>query len=544
MKDSDTSLQVLMVQLASQAALPTLIKSGPQLPTGWATLTMFSSKALGTVTPVQGFLSVGPVNEDGDLAVALSLGITWSAYYKNNVMGFPVPENDLKPLPSRVMGKNTPPPPVPPAKPPMVLTVFADAYTNVQNFIWDSLTFIEEEYNDIPFYITGMGLGAPIAQICSLDFKKGNIGPKKQDPPAKLAEGYTFSTPAFTNIEFQTFYNSLITNKTMPAQYAICAATPSMRADFFPLNDGYFALGAIQYISGLIMPKYDVPWWNRSDVYYLKQLGGEPKKNVAIPVSFSNLPAGFSQNMAFALSLMTAITYQLAQHPDAIIKIDITPYKLYKTIGAGANFAAIFQSPDSVVVAFRGTVSFKEYYTYNCQSFFAPVSFVQDPAAAVHAGAAAIYNLPVSSSSTTTLAAALIAELKTIAPSKKLYITGHDIGGAVASLAAADYAISKYGFNVTALYTFGSTLFSNIVFKDYFENNIGSNSYQLLRLKDTLPNAIVTLGYFSLINPITVNGQLETEESTYHSLEGYVNLLNPYESSQSAKDSNSTHIEP
>lgn len=541
MKDSVASLQVLMVQLASQAALPTLIKSGPQLPNGWVTLTIFTSKALGTVTPVQGFLSVGPVNEDGDLAVTLSLGITWSAYYKNNVTGFPVPENDLKPLPLRIIGKNAPPT-VPPAKPPMVLTVFANAYSNVQNFIWDSLTFIEEEYNDIPFYITGMGPGAPIAQICSLDFKNGNIGPKKQDPPAQLAEGYTFSTPAFTNVEFQTFYNSLITKKTMPAQYAVCAATPSIRADFFPLNDGYFALGAIQYIRGLTLPQYDVPWWNRSDVYYLKQLGGEPKKNLIIPVLISNPPAFFSQNMAFVLSLLTAVTYQLAQHPESIIKINITPYTLYKIIGDGTTFAAIFQSPDSVVVAFRGTVNFKEYYTYNCQSTFASVNFIKDSAAAVHAGTAAIYNLPINNASTT-VAAALIAELKIIAPNKKLYLTGHDIGGAVASLAATDYAISKYGFNVTALYTFGSTLFSNITFKEYFENNIGPNSYQLLRLKDTSPNAIVTLGYLSLMNPITVNGQLETEEATYHSLEGYINLLNPYESSQSAKDTNSTPTE-
>ncbi|MEN2399373.1 hypothetical protein GKZ90_0006265 [Flavobacterium sp. MC2016-06] len=538
MKDSDTSLQVLMVQLASQAVLPTLVTSGPQLPTGWVRLTTFSSRALGTVVPVQGFLSVGPFNEDGDLSVALSLGITWNGFSQNNLLGFPVPGIDLRALPSRVIGKNARPSDIR----PMVLSVFADAYINAQNVIWESLTFIKDEYSDLPFYITGMGLGAPIAQICSLDFKSGNVGPNKQDPPAQLAEGYTFSTPAFTNIEFQAFYNSLITNKNMPAQYAISAATPSIRADFFPLNDGYFALGAIQYISNLVLPKYDVPWWNRSDVYYLKQLGGEPINNLAIPVSFSNLPNGFSQNMAFVLSLLTAATYQLAQHPESLIKLNIAPYTPYKTIGDGTSFATIFQSLDSVVVAFRGTISFKEYYTYNCQSIFANVSFIEDPGAVVHAGTEAIYNLPINNS-TTTLSAALIAELKTIAPGKKLYITGHDIGGAVASLAAMDYAMSKYGFDVTALYTFGSTLFSNIIFRNYFNDEVGAYSYQLLRLNDRLSNAIERLGYFSLANQITVNGRLEIEESTFHSLAGYINLLNPSGSSSiSQKDSDSESL--
>ncbi len=536
MKDITTPLQVLMVQLATQAALPTLVNSGPQLPGGWVTLTIFSSRA--TVTPVQGFLSVGPVNEDGDLAVALSLGITWNAFYRNNILGFPLPENSLKPLSARIMGRNAPPA-------AMVMPVFADAYVNVQNAIWDSLTYLDNnDYNDLPFYITGMGPGAPVAQICLLDFKKGNLGPNQQYPPEKLAEGYTFSAPPFTNLEFQGYYNTLVTNKVMPAQNAFWAATPTITADFFPINAGFYPLGKIQYIESLKLPIFDVPWWNRSDVYYLEQLGGKPHKNNPIPVSFSNSPKDFLQNIAHSLSLMTAVTYQLAQRPGSVSRIDITPYRLYKVIGDGASFAAIFQGPDSVVVTFRGTISFREYYTYNCKSIYAPVSFVSDSMAEVHAGTAAIYNLPITSGgTTTTLSAALIAELKTIAPGKELYLTGHDIGGAVASLAAMDYEMSQYGFNVKALYTFGSTLFSNIIFRDLFDEKVGAYSYQLLRLNDTLPNAIITYGFFGLLNPITVKGQLETEESTYHSLAGYAKLLNPYASlSKSQKDSDSESI--
>ncbi len=540
MKDNTTSLQILMVQLASQAALPSLINSGPQLPGGWVTLTIFSSRDLGIVAPVQGFLSVGPINKDGDLAVALSLGITWNAFYENNILGFPTYEQSFIPLSERIMGKNAP-------LSAMVLPVFADAYTNVQNAIWDSLVYLDRnDYNDLPFYITGMGPGAPIAQICLLDFKEGNLGPNSQHPPEKLAEGYTFSAPAFTNLDFQSYYNSLIKNEAMPAQYAVWAATPSIKADFFPINEGFYPLGTIQYIEGLILPKYNVPWWNRSDVYYLEQLGGETRKNIPIPVSFSNIPEDFSRDMAHSLSLMTAVTYQLAQHPDARSEIVITPYKFYKIIGEGTCFAAIFEGPGSVIVSFRGTVSFREYYTYNCKSIFAPVSFIEDARAQVHAGTAAIYDLPITTGGKkTTLSAALIEELKTIAPGKKLYLTGHDIGGAVASLAAMDYAMSKYGFDVTALYTFGSTLFSNFIFTNYFNDVVGAHSYQLQRLNDTSSNSIISLGYFSLDNPITMKGQLQTEESTFHSLAGYSKLLNPSGSSSiSQKDSDSESIEP
>lgn len=533
---TSASLKALLVQLASQAGLPSLKDSGPLLPDGWVALTRFSSTGMGSVTAVQGYLSVGPINEDGDLAVALSLGITWSAFYKNNIQGFPEPKNDLKPLSSRIMGKSMPA--------AMVLSVFADAYLNAQTDIWDSLEFLEEQYQDLPFFITGMGLGAPMAQICQLDFKEGNTGPTKQDPPKKLAECYVFSAPGFTNEDFKGFYNSLIANKKMPAQYCVWAASQSIKADFFPMDEGYLQVGELQYIDGITLPKYDVPWWERSDVFYLQQLGGEPFKNPVIPVSFSNIPTGFSRELAYTLSLLTAVTYQMTQHPNSTVKIDIAPYQLYKTFGDGTTYAAIFESPESIVLAFRGTISFKEFYTFNCLSVFTPVSFILDSSAEVHAGAGAIYNLPITGTPDTTLSAVLIAELKNKAKNKKLYITGHDIGGAVAGLAATDYALNNYGFKVTSLYTFGSTLFSNIIYKNYFEDSTGANSYQLSRIKDTLSNAIIPLGFFSLMNQITVNGRLETEESTYHSLRGYIELLNPYDHSKSAQDSEIEKLQP
>ncbi|MCL8001094.1 lipase family protein, partial [Brucella sp. 21LCYQ03] len=168
--------------------------------------------------------------------------------------------------------------------------------------------------------------------------------------------------------------------------------------------------------------------------------------------------------------------------------------------------------PDSVVVAFRGSISFQEFYTYNCKSTYASLSFIDNSSVYVHAGAAAIYNLPVEGASTTvptTLAEAIIAELKTIAPNKNVYLTGHDIGGAVASIAATDYALNDCGFQLKALYTFGSTLLSTISFKTLFDAHVGSKSYQLVRLQDKLHNAIQALGYFTIMNPITMNGQLE-----------------------------------
>ncbi|MCL7986626.1 hypothetical protein M8998_01605 [Sphingobacterium sp. lm-10] len=516
-----SSLKILLEQLASQANLPSLTTSGPVLPDGWVVLTILDSKPSRPYVPIQGILAAGP-NEDGDLVLVLSFGMLWSNFYKNNTTGYPLAPNDFTRLSSDIIGKTAP-------SKAMVMTVFADAYSKSRNDIWNVLGFITEDYSACPLYTTGMGLAAPVAQLCAMDMRAENTGPLKQDAPKMLDEGCVFSAPKFAKPDFVSYYNLQITKNKFPAQCTVWAASQGLIVDFFPLNGDCGYLGELKYMDTVSIPKYDVPWWERSDVYYLQQLGGEPTKNSVIPVTFSTLPTDFSRNLSYTLSLMVAATYQRAQHPDSLV-INIAPYEVYKTITSAAAFATIFQSPDSVVVAFRGSISFQEFYTYNCKSTYASLSFIDNSSVYVHAGAAAIYNLPVEGASTTvptTLAEAIIAELKTIAPNKNVYLTGHDIGGAVASIAATDYALNDCGFQLKALYTFGSTLLSTISFKTLFDAHVGSKSYQLVRLQDKLHNAIQALGYFTIMNPITMNGQLEIEESTYHSLTGYIGLLNP-----------------
>ncbi len=514
-------LVILLENMASQANLPSLSTSGPLLPSGWVKLKQFVSSPTELATPVQGFLAKGYLDDPSRPAIILALGITWNDFYFNNSSGIPTPPADQMRLPSEIA-----------ADAPtnaLVSTVFVKAYTEVRKQIWDSLTFISA-YPDYPVYITGMGLGAPIAQICSLDFRRraNDPGPK---PPKLLGPGYVFSAPEIANSTFASYYQALIKKGDMSAQFAVWAASPSLKVDQFPTKPeptNYVPLGELSYIADIKIPAYDVPWWERSDVFYLQALGGTPKKSAVIPVSFSILPSGFSRDLAYTLSFFVASAYKQAQHPYSPVPV-LGPYTFFKSITSnGTAFASIFTSSDTVIVAFRGTTTFEEFYGRACLSSFVTVDWFKNQTITTtqaHKGTFMLYTAPASSGKS--FRDALRAELDAIAVGKKLYLAGHDMGGALANLATADYSVSSPRFSVTAVYTFGSTLLADLNFYNVFNDVVKAKSYQILRLKDKLPNAIVPLGYFGLNSPITMIGQQAIEESTYHALTNYINLLNP-----------------
>ncbi|WDF57256.1 lipase family protein [Mucilaginibacter sp. KACC 22063] len=517
----DSTIKILMEQMASQAALKTLLTTNPVLPPGWVLLKSFAGKPLPPSVPVQGFIAAGPINENLDIAIVISLGIAWENFYKLNWTGVPQPPTNMARLSSAVAGKEEP-------NDAMISSVFQLAYNGSRKAIWDALAFIPQDYQDAPVYFTGMWLGAPMAQICALDMRTGNTGPDKQAGPSTPGPGYVFSAPNFANTSFATYYNALVASKALTPQYVVWAATPSLTVDFFPVSDNtdYEQAGELIYIDNIKLPQYDVPWWERSNVYYLQSLGGQPTQNIPVPASFSNLPAGFSQQLAFTASQVVAAAYQLAQRPNGSTPITNTNFSLSQTIDInGTAWAAIYTSNNTVIVGIRGPVNFDEYYTFSCLSTTSPVSFISSTTAQVHTGAYTIYTSPLQDSTGNTFSQALISALTTLAAGKSLVVAGHDLGGAIASIAATDYALSNYGFKPASLYTFGSTLFANSFFVDSFTSAVGAQSYQLYRLNDKMANPLLPLGYLPVGNAITISGQLVVEESTYHSIAGYCNLL-------------------
>jgi hypothetical protein len=245
-----------------------------------------------------------------------------------------------------------------------------------------------------------------------------------------------------------------------------------------------------------------------------------------VKLQFSNVPAGFSQDLAFTASQTVAATYQLGQHINGSTKIDNSAFTLNQTIAInGSVFASIYTSFNTVLVAFRGPVTFQEYYALSCLSSTTPVSFLKDTSAQVHSGAYALYSSPADGGGV--FSKKLIDILKPLTSGKALVLAGHDLGGAVAGIAATDFALNDYGFKPGSLYTFGSTLFANVFFVDLFNAALEKVSYQVTRLNDKMALPIRPYGFFAVNNAITMTGQLEIEEYTFHSITNYCNLLNP-----------------
>ncbi len=520
-------LQINLEQMAAQANLSTLSKYGPSLPPGWVNVSLIASSNSmpPPVPPSQGFLAYGPVDESGNLGYVLALGMTWNAFLLNQFSGSLLQTL----LPATIAGTNQP------------LTAFvsqphASAYQQMRNSIWSALGQMNA---GMPLYICGMGIAAPLAQIAGIDLRPGNKGPSSQDAPSIQPPSYVFSAVNFASQDFATYYNGMVTGATV-----IWAGTSTLPVDLFPTqpnNNDFVQLGKSSHIntsnpsrsnsSWLQLPSssqpFDVPWLERSDIFYLNALGGTPAIAPVIPASISNAPAGFSQVTAATMTLLTQASYQLSRDITGTTG-NISPYQFVQYINyQGTPFAFVFQSAAAVTVVFRGTVTWQEFITLEANSNFSTPSFINDGQSNVHSGAYMVYSGPVSTStSAQTFAQSLLSALQPLVSNKTLYFTGHGLGGAIATIAAADYAFSNYGFKPAALYTFGATLPGDYNFAGNF-NQAFTNSYQVLRPKDKIPGAILTLGFSPVNNAVTLNGQLAVDESTFHSLFGYLVLLNP-----------------
>lgn len=514
MQDLTINLEILAVQ----ANLPTLLSDGPSLPQGWAYLTPIrnENKLPGAVpVPTQGFLAKGPAKVIGDqgatvtTVAVLALGITWVNYLNFQFDG----EFPQSALPAPIAGKGMP-------AGCTVMSVYSNAYQDLRAPIWNAL---QSQLAGLPLYICGMSLGAPLAQIAALDLRPGNTGPgQNQYAPGTASPCHTFSTGNIANKAMVTYYNSMVSSCTVH-----WAGTKLIPVDQFPLkpdNNDFAPFGTLDAISSPI-PDTDVPWWERGDVYYLQRLGGRPLPNEPTPTNIPNPPAGFSQDLAFTLSKLTVGAYQMAQHPDGFLPPG--NFTLIKTINANSvPFALVFGSPDTIAVAIRGCITWEEFNKYTADSNFSHPSFDPNGAAHVQKGAYTIYTSPVTQGTNSPIFSdELRKAISDNLGSKKLYIAGHSLGGAIANIAAADYVMGSSKLALTAVYTFGSIMVADYDFAQDFNAALGSKSYQIRRLSDKIANATYMIGYEPINSQVTLNGELSIDEVTTHSLYGYTKLL-------------------
>lgn len=509
----DNQIEIIMEQLAAQAFLPDMVTTHPFLPPNWVLGDVFESGGGPLTIPSQGFIAKGflNINNQETMVAAVALGMSWQQYLRSQTLGF---NPQLQQPLSGYFNINNPL--------AWIMSEYLNSYNALRGEIWAK---IQAHGAGLPLYICGMGLGGPMAQLAALDLRPGQKGPDKQDAPGTQPSSYVFSTANYGNSTYVQEYTKAVTSGINN----IWAGKESLLVDFFPTapaDTSYTTVGDYTRLDVLIPPN-DVPWLERSDVFYLQALGGQPEKLPFIKGSFNVTPSGFSQTTAYSLANLIVAAYAQSQHPGS--PVHIKPFELTKVINSkGAPFAFVFDSPTIVVVAIRGTISSQEFMTYaaNSKSVVAQFSPTQ---ASVHAGAYAIYSDSVDATGGKSLSEELFTELKSIASGKTLYLTGHDIGGAVANLAAADYALdTKKGITVDGVYTFGSNNFASIAFQTEFNKVLASKSFQIRRVKDTIPTSIGPTGMFYPVDTqMVLNGQLEIQESTYHSMDGYITLINP-----------------
>jgi len=145
-------------------------------------------------------------------------------------------------------------------------------------------------------------------------------------------------------------------------------------------------------------------------------------------------------------------------------------------------YAGISRSTSTIYLVFRGTavVSIKDWIKNLQFTLINPWS--DQPSAQVHKGFYTAW------SSIRSLVFNVVSSLKSACPNCKLAVTGHSLGGAMATLATID--LVRAGNNVDTVFTLGSPRTGNAAFASYFATlnggSIGKSS-RLVNNGDIVP---------------------------------------------------------
>ena len=198
--------------------------------------------------------------------------------------------------------------------------------------------------------------------------------------------------------------------------------------------------------------------------------------------------ATYSQNTAFK-----ALYYSAASHCSAASLETWTcgsPCTLYTNVrrvtpiindAKGTyGFVGYSTNDNEIVVAFRGSVDIENWIT-NIDFKMTPYKAING--AQVHEGFYSAY---------TAVSAKVISAVKTlitIYPTARILITGHSLGGALATFAAVDIRTSISPSTTVNMYTFGSPRTGNQAFTDYVFGLLGTQGYQrLTHYNDVVPH--------------------------------------------------------
>lgn len=188
----------------------------------------------------------------------------------------------------------------------------------------------------------------------------------------------------------------------------------------------------------------------------------------------------FNSKTAILLAAMCSQTYSFSLERKLILPSAFTLRYIIRAFANVENpaelvFGFIAESSDRIIVAFRGYAEYPADLLASYDIFQVRYPFVRN-GGKTSRGFTCVYR------STRT---ELIRQLNKLPATKRLFITGHNYGGALATIAALDIAVNTK-FKNPATYTYGSPRIGDPRFAHRF-NRVVKNSFRIVNIHDSFP---------------------------------------------------------
>lgn len=172
-----------------------------------------------------------------------------------------------------------------------------------------------------------------------------------------------------------------------------------------------------------------------------------------------------NEDWAIFLAAVCGQTYAQFEHADGSFTVP-ADYKVIHHIRAKSLgdvwevFGFIMESPQEIIVAWRGSSSTNNWLS-NMNAAQKKFKYIKEDAL-THRGFTDIYSSARDE---------IFAVLGTLSPDKTMYVTGHSLGGALATLNAIDIAANSV-HKTPRLYTYGSPRVGDPAFAKAFSNYV------------------------------------------------------------------------
>lgn len=193
----------------------------------------------------------------------------------------------------------------------------------------------------------------------------------------------------------------------------------------------------------------------------------------------------FEEQWAIFLAAVCSQTYDQFDHKDGLFVVPLN-YKVVATIQAKSlnyvweRFGFILESDQEIIIAFRGTSSTTNWIS-DAIATQIKFTYVQQECL-THKGFTDIY---------ASARDEIMAVLARLSSAKKLYITGHSLGAALATLCAIDAAANS-SFTAPHLFNYGSPRVGDPAFAKAFASYV-SSSFRIANLFDIVTYAPPTV---------------------------------------------------